>query len=102
MYAVSTTTLWAYATATGATRLALCAHGLAASNFALDFLAPPGAAGRPTSEVGIVVADVKAAFARAVAAGASVASEPKAKPWGQLVSYVRCPDGHLIEICSAM
>jgi hypothetical protein len=22
------------------------------------------------------------------------------KPWGQVVSYVRCPDGTLVEICS--
>ena len=89
---------------TGATRLALCAFDLAASNFATPgFLAPPSlAAPAPACEVGLVVPDVHAAFARAVAAGAAAAAEPKAKPWGQLVSYVRDPDGHLVELCSAV
>ncbi|MFQ3593593.1 MAG: VOC family protein, partial [Gemmataceae bacterium] len=25
---------------------------------------------------------------------------PVAKPWGQVVSYVRCPDGILVELCT--
>ena len=89
---------------TGATKLALCALELAASNFAQPgFLAPPSLSAPPAAcEVGLVVPDVPAAFARAVAAGAVVAAEPKAKPWGQLVSYVRDLDGHLVEICSAV
>jgi hypothetical protein len=28
------------------------------------------------------------------------ALEPLSKPWGQIVPYVRCPDGTLVEICS--
>jgi len=28
--------------------------------------------------------------------------EPLLKPWGQTVSYVRCPDGTLVEICSSV
>jgi len=86
---------------TGSTRLALCAFELAASNFAAGALQPPSAAAPPANfEVGLVVPDVHAAFKRAVAAGAAPASEPKAKPWGQLVSYVRDLDGHLVELCS--
>ncbi|POA14248.1 glyoxalase, partial [Pseudomonas sp. FW300-N1A1] len=27
-------------------------------------------------------------------------SAPVTKPWGQVVSYVRCPDGTLVELCS--
>jgi hypothetical protein len=27
---------------------------------------------------------------------------PSAKPWGQTVSYVRCPDGTLVELCTPM
>jgi len=37
-----------------------------------------------------------------VAAGATPMAAPVAKPWGQLVSYVRCPDGTLVELCTAM
>jgi hypothetical protein len=25
---------------------------------------------------------------------------PVHKPWGQVVSYVRCPDGVLVELCT--
>jgi uncharacterized glyoxalase superfamily protein PhnB len=52
------------------------------------------------AEVGFVVDDVKAAFARAVAAGATSVVEPTVKPWGQTVSYVRDADGFLVELCS--
>ena len=86
---------------TGATRLALCAFELAASNFAEGTLRAPSAAAPPANcEVGLVVPNVHAAFKRAVAAGAAPAAEPRAKPWGQLVSYVRDLDGHLVELCS--
>lgn len=44
--------------------------------------------------------DVAGAHARAIAAGASELSAPVSKPWGQVVSYVRCPDGTLVELCS--
>ncbi|RZL31926.1 MAG: VOC family protein, partial [Rubrivivax sp.] len=27
---------------------------------------------------------------------------PVTKPWGQTVAYVRCPDGTLVELCTAM
>ena len=62
-------------------------------------LPPPG---QGSSELGIVVArdEVKARFDRAIAAGATAVKEPEEQPWGQLASYVRDPDGHLLEICS--
>ena len=40
------------------------------------------------------------AHAKAIAAGAKQLSETVAKPWGQVVSYVRCPDGTLVELCT--
>ena len=49
-----------------------------------------------------VTDDVAAAHARAVAAGATEILSPEPKPWGQVVSYVRCPDGTLVELCSPM
>jgi lactoylglutathione lyase len=49
-----------------------------------------------------VTEDVAAAYAKAVAAGAVPIAAPIAKPWGQVVAYVRAQDGSLIELCSAI
>lgn len=54
------------------------------------------------AEVAFVVADVPAAFERALAAGATQAFQPSEKPWGQVVSYVRDLNGFLVELCSEM
>jgi lactoylglutathione lyase len=86
--------------ATGETTLAFAAHELGDMNF------PGGHVGADTSprplgmEVGLVTEDVAGAHERAVAAGARSLSAPAKKPWGQTVSYVRCPDGTLVELCS--
>jgi predicted enzyme related to lactoylglutathione lyase len=53
-------------------------------------------------EIGLVTEDVQGAFKKAVAAGATSVSEPKTKPWGQVVSYVRDCNGFLVELCSPM
>jgi uncharacterized glyoxalase superfamily protein PhnB len=53
-------------------------------------------------EIGFTVADVQAAYDRAIAAGARALAAPATKPWGQTVAYVRCPDGTLVELCTAM
>jgi len=53
-------------------------------------------------EVAFVTDDVAAAHAQAVSAGATELSAPLAKPWGQVVSYLRCPDGTLVELCTPM
>jgi len=49
-----------------------------------------------------VTDDVRAAFARAVAAGAVALMPPKDKPWGQTVGYVRDLNGALVELCTPM
>lgn len=51
-------------------------------------------------EVALVTDDVATAHARAVEAGARELAAPVQKPWGQVVSYVRCPDGILVELCT--
>jgi uncharacterized glyoxalase superfamily protein PhnB len=56
----------------------------------------------PAVEVAFVTDDVEAAFAGAVKAGAVPVAQPKHKPWGQLVAYVRDLNGFLVEICSPM
>lgn len=54
----------------------------------------------PGIEIGLVVDDVQAAFDQAVEAGATPWFEPAKQSWGQVVSYVRDPNGFLIEIAS--
>jgi catechol 2,3-dioxygenase-like lactoylglutathione lyase family enzyme len=53
-------------------------------------------------EVCLVTDDVAAACDRAVHAGAVLLKAPTVKPWGQTVAYVRCPDGALVELCTAI
>ena len=61
------------------------------------------AGGRPSGvEVAFYTADVPAAFARAVEAGAVALAEPKVMPWGQTVAYVRSVEGTLIGLCTPM
>ena len=43
---------------------------------------------------------VREARGEAVVAGTIELKEPESKPWGQVVSYVRAPNGTLIELCS--
>ncbi|MBN8753255.1 MULTISPECIES: VOC family protein [Variovorax] len=86
--------------ATGETTLAFAAHELAESNFPQGHVAASASAKPLGMELGFVTDDVAGAHARAIAAGASELSAPVSKPWGQVVSYVRCPDGTLVELCS--
>jgi len=85
-------------TSTGATTLAFCERGFVAEHLGIE----PGPKGVGASEIGIVVAkpQVSTFFQQALAAGATSLLLPKEQPWGQMVSYVRDPAGHLLEICS--
>jgi uncharacterized glyoxalase superfamily protein PhnB len=51
-------------------------------------------------ELSFITDDVRAAFDKAVAAGAIPIREPAETPWGQTVSYVRSIDGTVIEIAT--
>lgn len=85
---------------TGATTLAFASHEIALSNLPGGFQ-PSDLASPPSAlEVAFQTADVPTAFERAVHAGASSVAEPKTKPWGQTVAYVRDLDGHLVELCT--
>ncbi|MEY4562780.1 MAG: hypothetical protein RLZZ618_2057 [Pseudomonadota bacterium] len=85
---------------TGATTLSFAAHELASSNFPGGHVAASASATPLGMELGLVTPDVAAAHRRAVEAGAAELAPPTTKPWGQVVSYVRCPDGTLVELCS--
>ncbi|WZB64191.1 VOC family protein [Achromobacter xylosoxidans] len=85
---------------TGETTLAFAASELADLHFEGGVI-PAGASARPLGvEIAFVTQDVAGAHVRAVNAGATQLSAPETKPWGQVVSYVRCPDGSLVELCS--
>jgi catechol 2,3-dioxygenase-like lactoylglutathione lyase family enzyme len=87
---------------TGTTTLSFAAEPLAQSNLPGGF--QPADRNRPpaASEIGFTTADVPAAYAQALAAGALDVAAPKTKPWGQVVAYVRDLDGHLVELCTPM
>ena len=86
--------------ATGETTLAFAAHELGDSHFpggivrASESKAPLGV------EIALVTDNVATAHQKAVQAGAIELAAPESKPWGQTVSYVRAPDGMLIELCT--
>jgi catechol 2,3-dioxygenase-like lactoylglutathione lyase family enzyme len=87
---------------TGETTLAFAAHELAVANFGGGHVAASASAEPLGMEVAFATDDLAAAHARALAAGATEMSAPVSKPWGQVVSYVRCPDGTLVELCTPM
>lgn len=86
--------------ATGETTLAFASHAQARANLPRGFLPADPKADPPAIEVAFVTADVRAAYDLAVAAGATAVAPPTAKPWGQVVAYVRDVDGFLVELCS--
>jgi lactoylglutathione lyase len=84
---------------TGDTTLAFVAESLATSNIG------PFRRNRPDTEpaaieVALITADVAGAVDAALAAGATPLTDPEEKPWGQVVAYVRDPNGVLVEIGS--
>jgi lactoylglutathione lyase len=85
---------------TGATTLAFASHDLGEMNLPGGHV-QASASIRPLGmEIALVTDDVAAAHARGISAGATELSAPAQKPWGQVVSYLRAPDGTLIELCT--
>jgi catechol 2,3-dioxygenase-like lactoylglutathione lyase family enzyme len=85
---------------TGETTLAFASHELGKMNFPAGFVAASESSKPLGVEIALVTPSVVEAHAKALTAGATELKEPATKPWGQVVSYVRCPDGTLVEICS--
>lgn len=87
---------------TGATALAFVTREKAAESLPGGFR-PVDPRRQPLGmEIALVTPDVAGAHARALAAGATEVSAPTEKPWGQTVSYVRDPEGTLVELASPM
>jgi catechol 2,3-dioxygenase-like lactoylglutathione lyase family enzyme len=87
---------------TGATALSFATHDLGASNLPSGYVKASNSQEPLGMEIALITDDVPAAHAKAIAEGAVSIKEPLLKPWGQTVSYVRCPDGTLVEICSSV
>lgn len=85
---------------TGATTLSFAANGLAKSNLPCEFRENELANAPAGFEVALTTADVQAAYDQALAAGAIALAPPVAKPWGQIVAFVRDKDGIIVELCS--
>ena len=87
---------------TGATALAFATHELGNTNLPDGYVQAHQSEVPLGMEIALVTEDVAAAHVKAVSAGARSIKEPTLKPWGQTVSYVRCPDGTLVELCTPM
>ena len=85
---------------TGETTLSFAAHALGDMNFAGGHVHADTSTQPLGFEIALVTDDVPAAHAKAIAAGAREMAAPSQKPWGQVVSYLRCPDGILVELCT--
>ena len=87
---------------TGATTLAFASHELGDMNLLGGHVRANESSQPLGIEIALVTCDVPAAHQRALAAGAQELAAPQERPWGQVVSYLRCPDGLLVELCSPM
>ena len=87
---------------TGATTLAFAAHAMGELNYSSGHVEAHNSTLPLGMEVAFTTGDVAAAHAQAIAAGAKELAAPSEKPWGQVVSYLRCPDGSLVELCTPM
>ena len=83
--------------ATGETRLAFSSIALMQS---LGKQVANTAPERPSFELAFATDDVPAALDRALSAGAALVQGATDMPWGQTISYVRAPEGTLVEICT--
>ncbi|KAA0582649.1 VOC family protein [Azospirillum sp. Sh1] len=85
---------------TGSTTLSFASQELALSHHPAGYVFASGSDKPLGVEIALVTDDVEAAHATALTAGATELAPPKAMPWGQTVSFLRCPDGTLVELCT--
>lgn len=84
----------------GETTLSFASTSLAKSNLK-DGFTESSLADKPFGiEIGFTTENVEETVSTAIKAGATIVENPKTKPWGQIVAYVRDVDGFLIEICT--
>ncbi len=87
---------------TGETTLAFASLEMGKAHLPAGFVAANSSVQPLGFEVAFVTPFVAEAHVKAISCGAVEVNPPEPKPWGQIVSYVRCPDGTLVELCSPM
>jgi len=85
---------------TGETVLSFASHELGRSNFQGGYVSASESEKPLGVEIALVADDVALAHSNAIKFGAVELKAPESKPWGQVVSYVRCPSGILLELCT--
>ena len=85
---------------TGETTLAFASHELGSSNFKGGYINGSASEKPLGTEIALVTSDFSAIHASALEHGAKELKAPEQKPWEQVVSYVRCPSGILLELCT--
>ena len=85
---------------TGETTISFASKKLASQNLKEGFI-ESNLEDKPFAiELGFITDEVEELVQKATSFGAVLVTEPKKKPWGQTVAYVRDLDGFLIEICT--
>lgn len=85
---------------TGETTIAFATHESGKTNFPTEYRPADGSDKPLGMMVAFVTDTVAKCHERAINSGATSIQDPIEKPWGQTVSYLRCPDGTLVELCS--
>ena len=85
---------------TGETTLSFASHELGQSNFSGSYVSGSSSDKPLGIEIALVTTDVETSHSAALEHGATELKAPVQKPWGQIVSYVRCPSGILLELCT--
>ncbi len=85
---------------TGETVLSFASHELGKSNFQGDYVKASESEIPLGVEIALVTDNVAVAHNNAIESGATELKAPEKKSWGQVVSYVRCPSGILLELCT--
>jgi len=85
---------------TGETVLAFATHELGKTNFSGGYLSTTDSDQPLGVEIALVTENVNLAHTNALEHGAKELNKPKQKSWGQVVSYVHCPSGILLELCT--
>ncbi len=87
---------------TGETTISFASKNLANANLKNGFI-ESDLKNKPFGiELGLVTENVAETLESAKNNGGIIIEEPKQKPWGQIVAYIRDIDGFLIEICTVM
>ena len=85
---------------TGHTTISFASIELAKSNLNNGFMESKLNKKPFAIELGLVTDNVNEVVKMAENNGATILEEPKEKPWGQTVAYLRDIDGFLLEICT--